>query len=231
MSTWSYRKYTQVKGKTYVSHSELNQDWWTNKVHQFPTASTVWKFVWFLGTLSNLNQIFNRLTEWQFAFLPSWPRMLAVAEFSHFLCQMWGLPRLRWKWFQPAEAGVGANMAFFCLIGHHSVQIIFSWVCSDGLITTGVAIIIIIIIIVTIIIIILNNLSNESLTRCGKKGDPSELLSCKESPTALWVPHCNSGKGSWARTNQMNFRILCKRPFKVLFAWRVLLCFGFGRSP
>ena len=60
MSTWSNPKYTQVKGKTYVSHSELNEDWWTNKVHQFPTASTVWKFVWFLGTLSNLNQIFNR---------------------------------------------------------------------------------------------------------------------------------------------------------------------------
>ena len=231
MSTWSYRKYTQVKGKTYVSHSELNQDWWTNKVHQFPTASTVWKFVWFLGTLSNLNQIFNRLTEWQFAFLPSWPRMLAVAEFSHFLCQMRGRQRLRWKWFQSTEAGVGANMAFFCRIGHRSVQIIISWVCSDGLITTGVAIIIIIIIIVTIIIIILNNLSNESLTRCGKKGDPSELLSCKESPTALWLPHCNSGKGSWAWTNQMDFRIFCKRPFKVLFAWRVLLCFGFGKSP
>ena len=80
-----------------------------NWIWLFARASKAWILVWFLGRLfntgrlSNLNQIFNRLTERQFAFLPGRPRMLAAAEFHHFLWQMRGRPRSRWKWFHPLK--------------------------------------------------------------------------------------------------------------------------------
>ena len=134
--------------------------------------------------LSNLNQIFNSLTEWQFAFLPwvtlhvSCGRILPL-PLSNVRSDEIEAKMISACW-KLVLVSICLSSAFFC---HTPVLIPFS--CS--LITTVLCIIIktSYLSTTTTIIIIPKN-----LTRCRKKGDPSnvELPTLDALPTSLYQP-------------------------------------------